>query len=317
MTLKRLSLVALFGLSVVACTTASNKLAVTTTQKLVQHERKKANLETNVFTLASGDTMSYLEGGNLNGEPLLLIHGFGANKDNFTRIAKQLGDYHLIIPDLLGFGESSKPSQADYRADAQAQRLHELMQAKGVASHIHVGGNSMGGAISVAYAAMYPDSVKSLWLLDSGGFWSAGFPEERFGDGGIENSPLLVETKEDYFALYNLVMYKPPYIPKTVQAVFAQTNIANRELHAKILKQITDDNVEMRAKVIAQHHIPTLIVWGAEDKIIKPETAVVMKKLMPQAKVITMSKVGHVPMVEAVDQTAKDYKAFRATLKNN
>ena len=316
MRLKRLSLVALFGLSVVGCTTAPNKLAVNTTQKLVQYERNKADLETKVFTLASGDTMHYLEGGNLNGEPLLLIHGFGANKDNFTRIAKQLGDYHLIIPDLLGFGESSKPQQADYRVDAQAQRLHELMQAKGVASNIHVGGNSMGGGISVAYAAMYPNSVKSLWLLDSGGFWSAGFPKDRFSDGSIESSPLLVETNEDYFALYNLVMYKPPYIPKTVQAVFAQSNIANRELHAKILKQITEDNVEARAKVIAQHHIPTLIVWGAEDKIIKPETATVMTKLMPQAQVITMPKVGHVPMVEAVDQTAKDYKAFRATLKN-
>ena len=200
--------------------------------------------------------------------------------------------------------------------NAQAQRLHELVQAKGVASNIHVGGNSMGGGISVAYAAMYPNSVKSLWLLDSGGFWSAGFPKDRFSDGSIESSPLLVETNEDYFALYNLVMYKPPYIPKTVQAVFAQSNIANRELHAKILKQITEDNVEARAKIIAQHHIPTLIVWGAEDKIIKPETATVMTKLMPQAQVITMPKVGHVPMVEAVDQTAKDYKAFRATLKN-
>ena len=313
MILKRLSLVALCGLAVIGCTTTPNMLAINTTQKLVQHERNKANLETKVFTLASGDTMSYLEGGNLKGEPLLLIHGFGANKDNFTRIAKELSDYHLIMPDLLGFGDSSKPPQADYRADAQAQRLHELLQAKGVASDIHVGGNSMGGAISVAYAAMYPNTVKSLWLLDSAGFWSAGFSQDRFGDGGITSSPLLVETKEDYFALYDLVMYKPPYIPKTVQAVFAQTNIANRDLHGKILEQITADNVEARAKVIAQYNIPTLIVWGAEDKIIKPETAIVMKQIIPQAQVITMPEVGHLPMVEAVKKTASDYKGFRAT----
>ena len=313
MILKRLSLVTIFGLAVIGCTTTPNMLAINTTQKLVQHERNKANLETKVFTLASGDTMSYLEGGNLKGEPLLLIHGFGANKDNFTRIAKELSDYHLIMPDLLGFGESSKPPQADYRADAQAQRLHELLQAKGVASDIHVGGNSMGGAISVAYAAMYPNTVKSLWLLDSAGFWSAGFSQGRFGDGGITSSPLLVETKEDYFALYDLVMYKPPYIPRTVQAVFAQTNIANRDLHGKILEQITADNVEARAKVIAQYNIPTLIVWGAEDKIIKPETAIVMKQIIPQAQVITMPEVGHLPMVEAVKKTASDYKGFRAT----
>ena len=313
MILKRLSLVALCGLAVIGCTTTPNTIAINTTQKLVQHERNKANLETKVFTLASGDTMSYLEGGNLKGEPLLLIHGFGANKDNFTRIAKELSDYHLIMPDLLGFGDSSKPPQADYRADAQAQRLHELLQAKGVASDIHVGGNSMGGAISVAYAAMYPNTVKSLWLLDSAGFWSAGFSQDRFGDGGITSSPLLVETKEDYFALYDLVMYKPPYIPRTVQAVFAQTNIANRDLHGKILEQITADNVEARAKVIAQYNIPTLIVWGAEDKIIKPETAIVMKQIIPQAQVITMPEVGHLPMVEAVKKTASDYKGFRAT----
>ena len=315
MTLKRLSLVALFSLSVIACTTAPNTLAVNATQKLIQFERNKAKLEKKVLTLASGDTMTYLEGGNINGEPLLLIHGFGANKDNFTRIARELSDYHLIIPDLLGFGESSKPLQADYRADAQAQRLHELLQAKGVASHIHIGGNSMGGAISVAYAAMYPDSVGSLWLLDSGGFWSAGFPKDRFDDDSFDNSPLLVKNTEDYFALYNLVMYKPPYIPKTVQAVFAQTNIANRDLHANILKQITTDNVEARAKIIAQRNIPTLVVWGTEDKIIKPETAAIMTELMPQAQLIMMSEVGHVPMVEAVKATASDYKEFRATIK--
>jgi pimeloyl-ACP methyl ester carboxylesterase len=162
---------------------------------------------------------------------------------------------------------------------------------------------------------MYPDSVKSLWLLDSGGFWSAGFPKDRFDDDSLDSSPLLVKNTEDYFALYNLVMYKPPYIPKTVQAVFAQTNIANRDLHASILKQITADNVEARAKVIAQRDIPTLVVWGTEDKIIKPETAAIMTKLMPQAQLIMMSEVGHVPMVEAVKETASDYKAFRATLK--
>ena len=60
--------------------------------------------------------MVYAENGNVAGEPLLLIHGFGGNKDNFTRIARQLEVYHLIIPDLLGFGASSKPMSADYRS---------------------------------------------------------------------------------------------------------------------------------------------------------------------------------------------------------
>lgn len=310
MLLKRLGLAVLFSLSMVGCTTAPNSLAVATTQKLITYERNKSDLDAKAFTLASGDKMVYLENDNLAGEPLILIHGFGGNKDNFTRIADKLEGYHLIIPDLLGFGDSSKPMSADYRANAQAQRLHELLQAKGVASAIHVGGNSMGGSISVAYAAMYPESVESLWLLDSAGFWSAGI-HEAFEDATPDDNPLVIDSTEQYFELYKLVMFDPPYIPRSVQAVFAQDSIVNRELHKNILEQIVEDNVEERAKVVTKYNIPTLIVWGEEDNIIKPETAELMSELMPHAQVIMMPGVGHVPMIEAVEQTADDYKNFR------
>lgn len=314
MLLKRLGLAALFSLSVVGCTTAPNTLAVNTTQKIIQYERNKSDLEIKSLTLASGDKMVYAENGNVTGEPLLLIHGFGGNKDNFTRIARQLEGYHLIIPDLLGFGASSKPMSADYRSEAQATRLHELLQAKGLASDIHVGGNSMGGAISVAYAALYPKEVKSLWLVDSAGFWSAGMHEALAG-ATLENNPLLINSNEDFYKMYDFVMYKPPYLPKSVKAVFAQERIANKELHAKILEQIVTDNVEERAKVIAQYKIPTLVVWGEQDQVIKPETVNLIKEIIPQSEVIMMPEVGHVPMVEALDKTADDYKAFREKLK--
>ena len=313
MLLKRLALAALFSLSMVGCTTAPNTLAVNTTQKIIQYERSKSDLEIKSLTLASGDKMVYAENGNVTGEPLLLIHGFGGNKDNFTRIARQLEGYHLIIPDLLGFGASSKPMSTDYRSEAQATRLHELLQAKGLAANIHVGGNSMGGAISVAYAAKYPKEVKSLWLVDSAGFWSAGIHEALAG-ATLENNPLLINSNEDFYKMYDFVMYKPPYLPKSVKAVFAQERIANKELHAKILEQIVTDNVEERAKVIAQYKIPTLVVWGEKDQIIKPETVKLIKEIIPQSEVIMMPEVGHVPMVEALDKTADDYKAFREKL---
>ena len=314
MLLKRLGLAALFSLSVVGCTTAPNTLAINTTQKLVQYERNKSDLAVKALTLSSGDKMVYAEKDNVTGEPLLLILGFGGNKDNFTRLANQLEGYHLIIPDLLGFGESSKPMAADYRSEAQATRLHELLQAKGLTSNIHVGGNSMGGAISVAYAAKYPKEVKSLWLVDSAGFWSAGVPKS-LESATLENNPLLINNKEDFYKMYDFVMYKPPYIPKSVKAVFAQERINNKELDAKILEQIVTDSVEERAKIIAKYNIPTLVVWGDKDQVIKPETTELIKEIIPQAQVIIMPEVGHVPMVEAVKDTANDYKAFRDGLE--
>ena len=311
---KRLGLAALLSLSAVGCTTAPNTLAINTTQKLVQFERNKSDLDIKAFTLASGDKLVYAENNNMTGEPLLLIHGFGGNKDNFTRIADKLDGYHLIIPDLLGFGNSSKPMDADYRAEAQATRLHELLQTKGLASNIHIGGNSMGGAISVAYAAKYPQDVKSLWLIDSAGFWSAGLPKSLEG-ATLENNPLLIKKTEDIYSLYNFIMYKPPYIPKSVKAVFAQERISNKELDAKILEQIVTDNVEERAKIIAEYDIPTLVVWGEKDQVIKPETVNLIKEIIPQAEVIMIPNIGHVPMIEAVKQTANDYKKFRAGLE--
>ena len=314
MLFKRLGLAALFSLSIVGCTTAPNTLAVNTTQKIIQYERNKSDLDVKSFTLTSGDKLVYAENANLTGEPLLLIHGFGGNKDNFTRIADELEDYHLIIPDLLGFGESSKPMSADYRSQAQATRLHELLQAKGLASNIHIGGNSMGGAISVAYAAKYPKDVKSLWLVDSAGFWSAGVPKSLEG-ATLENNPLLINSKEDFYKMYDFVMYKPPYLPKSVKAVFAQERINNKELDAKILEQIVTDNVEERAQIIADYNIPTLVVWGEKDQVIKPETVNVIKDIIPQAQVIMMEDIGHVPMIEAVEQTAEAYKGFREGIK--
>ena len=313
MLLKRLGLAALLGMSIVGCTTAPNTLAINTTQKIVNYERSKSDLAVKALTLSSGDKIVYTENDNITGEPLLLIHGFGGNKDNFTRIARQLENYNLIIPDLIGFGDSSKPMTADYRAEAQATRLHELLQAKGLASNIHIGGNSMGGAISVAYAAKYPKEVKSLWLIDSAGFWSVGVPKS-LESATLENNPLLVNKTADFYQMYDFVMSKPPYIPKSVKAVFAQERITNEALESKILAQIVEDNVEERAKVIAEYNIPTLVVWGEEDKVIKPETVTLIKEIIPQSQVITMPKIGHVPMIEAVKQTANDYKVFREGL---
>ena len=314
MLLRRLGLAALLSLSIVGCTTAPNTLAINTTQKIVNYERSKSDLAVKALTLSSGDKIVYTENDNITGEPLLLIHGFGGNKDNFTRIARQLENYNLIIPDLIGFGDSSKPMTADYRAEAQATRLHELLQAKGLASNIHIGGNSMGGAISVAYAAKYPKEVKSLWLIDSAGFWSVGVPKS-LESATLENNPLLVNKTADFYQMYDFVMSKPPYIPKSVKAVFAQERITNEALESKILAQIVEDNVEERAKVIAEYNIPTLVVWGEEDKVIKPETVTLIKEIIPQSQVITMPEIGHVPMIEAVKQTANDYKSFREELK--
>ncbi len=282
----------------------------TATQFAVNAERSRAGLTKHSIQLDNGLTYVYLEGGS--GEPLLLLHGFNANKDNFTRIAKILtAQYRVIIPDEIGFGESSHPANADYRSDAQAERLHELMVKLNI-TQVHIGGNSMGGAIAVAYASRFGSEVESLWLLDPGGVSSAPATELFKNYHKTGNFALIAHNAKEYELVYKLAMNKPPYVPTAMLHVLAKESIANAALEQQIIEQLMPDSIEERAKEVKA---PTLIVWGDHDRVLDLAGAEVLHKLIPGSQVIIMKGIGHLPMLEDVSLTAKDYLAFRAGLE--
>ena len=111
--------------------------------------------------------MEYLEGGQ--GDVLVLLHGFGGDKDNWTRVAKYLTPhFRVVAPDLPGFGDSSKDLEAIYTVASQVDRLHAFLSALDIQA-FHLGGNSMGGYIAGFYTVKFPREVLSLWLLAPGG----------------------------------------------------------------------------------------------------------------------------------------------------
>ena len=275
----------------------------------LDYERRVAGLERREIDLPDGIKYVYLEGGK--GEALLLLHGFGANKDNFTRVAKYLTPhYRVIVPDHIGFGESAHPAQADYSPRAQAERLRALARKLGVAK-LHLGGNSMGGQIALTYAALYPKEVQSLWVLNAAGVWSAPPSEMRKRIAATGQNPMLVKNEEEFAQLLTLVTAKPLYIPRAFLDVVAQERIRNYDLEQRIFKQVAEDSVE---KLIRGLAIPALVVWGAQDRIIHPGTAGVLQMLLTRSEVIMMPGIGHLPMLEAPEKCALDYLRFRATL---
>ena len=142
---------------------------------LLRVQRAQAGLDRKEIQLADGLRYVYLEGGK--GEQLMLLHGFGGDKDHFARVAGYLTTrYRVVIPDHIGFGESAHPVDADYSPPAQAKRLRAFALALGI-TNLHLGGNSMGGHIAMTYAALYPEEVKSLWLARAG--WGLECPEKR------------------------------------------------------------------------------------------------------------------------------------------
>jgi len=275
----------------------------------LDYERRLAGLERREIELPGGIKYVYLEGGK--GEALLLLHGFGANKDNFTRVAKYLTPhYRVIVPDHIGFGESAHPAQADYSPRAQAERLRALARKLGVAK-LHLGGNSMGGQIALTYAALYPQEVQSLWVLNAAGVWSAPPSEMRKRIANTGHNPMLVKNEEEFAQLLSLVTAKPLYIPRAFLDVVAQERIRNYGLEQRIFKQVAEDSVE---KLIRGLAIPALVVWGAQDRILHPGTAGVLQMLLTRSEVIMMPGIGHLPMLEAPEKCALDYLRFRATL---
>lgn len=275
-------------------------------------ERWRSGLTLKEITLPGDLHYVYLEGGQ--GEPLILLHGFGADKENFTRVARFLTPrYRVIIPDHIGFGESSHPQDASYLSGVQAARIRTLANALGIAK-VHVGGNSMGGHIAMMYAALYPEDVKSLWLLNPGGIWSAPQSEVREIIAKTGKNLLMARNEDEFVKTFEIVMTDHPFIPRPILNVMAQARIKNYELERRIFKELSSDSAENYIKGLKT---PTLIVFGDHDRVIHPASADILHKLMPNSEVIIMKGLGHLPMLEQPRKSAEDYLTFREKLEKN
>lgn len=269
-------------------------------------ERWRSCLDSKIATIP-GATMPYLEGGC--GEPLVLIHGFGGDKDNFTRIARFLTPhYHLIIPDLPGFGDASRDPDASYQVTDQAKSLCEFLNVLGL-KRVHLGGNSMGGFIVCQFAAEQPERVASLWLLNAAGTqpaYESDLLKHYLATGEL---PMLLRSAGDFKKLMQMTTHKPPFLPYAIRSTLARRSVADFDLHSEIIRQVTaSPMLETQLKTI---DTPALIVWGNEDQILHPAGAAALQSLLPNSEVRMMSDIGHLPMLEAPRRTARDYIRYR------
>lgn len=258
-----------------------------------------------------GFTIPYLEGGR--GSALILVHGFGGDKDNFTRMAAYLTPHFRVIqPDLPGFGDATRDPSARYRMSDQVERLHAFLQALGIQKMI-VGGNSMGGFIASEYAARYPDRVQAVWLIDAAGTAQAHDSPMFQQYLATGNSPLLLRSQADVGTLIKATMARPPYFPGFLKRTLGARAIADYPLHSAILKDLNQHSPHLETQY-THLSTPALIVWGSEDNILNPAGAAAQQRLFPNHQTIVMPGIGHLPMLEAPQKTAQDFLQFAKTL---
>jgi pimeloyl-ACP methyl ester carboxylesterase len=272
-------------------------------------EQRRAGLEV-ARAAIPGFEIPYLHGGA--GEPLLLIHGFGADRNNFTRVARLLTPhYRVIVPDLPGFGEASKPDGASYAIADQVERLRQFAQGLGL-RRLHLGGSSMGGFIATVWAAKHPDEAASLWLLAPAGTAAAVDSELRRHYQDTGEILLVARTPGEYLRIMDFVMSDPPWLPYSVKRVLGERAAASFALHSRIFEQLGRERP--LESFVTRLETPALIVWGAEDRVLNPQGAEAMRAFMPNARAVVLPGVGHLPMIEAVSRSAEDYLAFRHNL---
>ena len=256
---------------------------------------------------ADGIRFAYLVGGE--GEPVLLLHGFGGDKDHWTRFAGELTDsVRVIAVDLPGFGESSRDPSWKYDVPAQIERIHAFMAALGIES-FHLGGNSMGGMIAARYAVVHPEQVKSLTLFAPGGVMSAK-PSELQAMWKSGKNPLLVENAEGFGELMKFVFSEPPWVPQSILEHLARRAARDKPLHEKVLADLLAA-AEPLEKSIGEVKAPVLVVWGDQDRLLHVSGAEVIHSLLPASRIEVMPGVGHCPMLERPAETAKMFRDFR------
>ena len=275
----------------------------------IELERSSAGLEADTVTVDNLKIAYLRNHRTVDGDTIVMIHGFGANKDNWTRLAGHLtDDFNIYAIDLPGHGESSKPLDISYRLEDQAGYVARILEALSV-QDAHIMGNSMGGAITALYAANYPERVKSAVLFDPAGILDY---ESELVDLVMEgDNPLIPKQPGDFERLMDFALEKKPFVPWPIMGVMEERAIANREVNEVIFAAIRDAGFESDFRnAITGIRAPVLIVWGKEDKVINYRNGEVFASIIPNARFELMEGIGHAPMIEAPAESAELFRAF-------
>jgi abhydrolase domain-containing protein 6 len=273
--------------------------------------RRRAGLSRR--TVRVGDIeWPYLDGGKATGEPVVLVHGFGGDKDNWTLYAPYLTPQHRVIcPDLPGFGESDRSVDRDYCVEAQARRLCEFLDALGI-DRCHLAGNSMGGFIALQFALDFPGRLASLTLLDNAGVAGENTSELQRAIERREN-PLELKTMADVERLLAFVYRKPPFMPRQFKRVLLDDALANEQVLEKVFWTLASEGIAgvLNAR-LGDVRAPTLIVWGRHDQLIDVSVVDELRRGIANSVAVIFEHVGHVPMLEAPQETAAHHLALLA-----
>jgi pimeloyl-ACP methyl ester carboxylesterase len=267
-------------------------------------------------TLMSGAVAHYRSYGPEDAPVLLLLHGSNASLHTWEPWAKLLaGDYRVVTVDLPGHGLTGSVPGDDYSQKGMAAFVLEFAAALDLKSFA-IGGNSMGGGVAARFVIENPGIATSLILVDAAGQKSARQTDPGIGFK-LARMPVIQEiipflgSRLIYEATLKKAIADDALVTDAMIDRYALLNrmAGTRQATLKRFQTAPDSTLETRAGEIA---IPTLILWGDQDSLIPVDAAEVWKSKVKGAELIVYPGVGHIPMEETPETSAKDVAAFLA-----
>jgi pimeloyl-ACP methyl ester carboxylesterase len=247
---------------------------------------------------ANGIKTNYLEGGTGDNH-VVLVHGSGPGVSSYSNwrlvIPGLADDFHVVAPDMVGFGYTDRPDGIDYNVQTWADQTVGLMDTLGI-RRAHLVGNSFGGSIALRIATQHPDRVDKLVLMGSMG---VDFPITEGLDAvwGYEPSFENMRKIMDYFAysreLVNDELAEVRYrasIQPGFQESFGSMFPAPRQ---RWVEAMTTPEEQLRK---LPHR--TLVMHGREDQVIPLSTSYKLEELLDNADLAVFSHCGHWSMIE-------------------
>ena len=233
---------------------------------------------------------------SFNLPPILLLHGLGGSADRWSKVIPYLsGKYRLIIPDIVGFGYSDKP-HVEYTIEFFIKFLKQFLNLLDI-SNVSIIGSSFGGLLALEYAIKFESEIKKLVLLSPAGMM-------RYVSTTLKHyiSAALYPTYENVLRAYQEMIYDSSMVSEeSIHDFIKRMNLPNSKYafmstlmafnnHPKLIDRLKID-------------LPTLIVWGRNDKVIPVRYAKKFK--IPNSKIVIFDHCGHYPHIEKIDDLSK------------
>jgi pimeloyl-ACP methyl ester carboxylesterase len=222
---------------------------------------------------------------------VLLVHGGTAGGHNLEKWIEPLSGagYHVIVPDLLGYGYSERPV-VPHTADYFTGQLDELLTALGARGSIHIVGTSMGGAIVTAFARRYPERLKSVTLIAPAGNGKTSFLPAwmRWPIVGDWVFRVLGPT------IFQRRIGNAPGTEGLLAWMKEQTRF--RGYAEGLLNTFRNFDISWRPDdytALGRSKLPVLVLWGTADSTIPFEQSKALLARVPQATLVSFEGKGH------------------------